>query len=231
MKGTHKLLLVDDDKLLSPFVIEYMQAKNFEVNYAQDGEEGWKKYKNEKYDLLILDVKMPFQDGFGLAKKIREENTIIPIIFVTGEGEKEQRIHGLTIGADDYLVKPFSMEELFLRIKNLLKRKGKEEINVTAQLFNIGNYTFKPESRELNFKGDSRILTTLESRLLLHFLQSKNMTIDKEIAMQTVWQDDHSIRERSLTVYVSKLRQYLLQDSKVSILNVHGQGYRLVVEN
>ena len=231
MQGNFSLLLIDDDKLLSPFVVEYLEAKSFKMTYAKDGQQGWETFKKSRFDLLILDVKMPYQDGFALAKRIREENPVIPIIFVTGEGEKEDRIHGLSIGADDYLVKPFSMEELYLRINNLLRRAGNSNAANLAKVFRIGNYSFNPELRELSLESHVKTLTTIESRLMLHFLQSPDMTINKEVAMQTVWDDNHAIRERSLTVYVSKLRQYLAGDSTVSIFNVHGQGYQLVVKS
>jgi len=231
MTESKSILLIDDDKLLSPFVVEYLEAKSFKMTYAKDGLQGWETFKKGLFDLLILDVKMPYQDGFALAKRIREENPVIPIIFVTGEGEKEDRIHGLSIGADDYLVKPFSMEELYLRINNLLRRAGNSRNSNTPKLYKIGAYSFNSDLRELMIKNKVKRLTTIESRLLLHFLQSPNMTINKETAMRTVWDDDHAIRERSLTVYVSKLRHYLDEDSTVSIFNVHGQGYQLVINS
>ena len=231
MSEKHKLLLVDDDQLLSPFVIEYLEAKNFQVDYAQHGDDGLAAYRRNFYNLLILDVKMPFKDGFTLAQKIREKDQDTPIIFVTGEGEKEKRIHGLTIGADDYLVKPYSMEELYLRIKNLLKRSVGESLNIEGGDHQIGDYTFNPAKRELSFGEEIQVLTTIETRLLLHFLQSKDKAINKETAMRVIWEDQHAMRGRSLTVYVSKLRQYLNKDPRLTILNIHGSGYRLVIKD
>jgi len=229
MTDNIRLLLVDDDRLLSPFVVEFMEAKGLQVDHVTNGEDGLTSYSKGNYDLLILDVKMPFRDGFSLAEIIRSKDPHTPIIFVTGEGRQEDRVRGLMIGADDYLVKPFSMKELYLRIRNQLKKSIKEQVQSNRTDKTIGQFIFRPERRELDFAGQLQSLTTIENRLLLYFLQSKDLTIDNEAAMRAVWDDHHSSRSRSLTVYVSKLRKYLSKDPNISILNVHGTGYRLSV--
>ncbi len=210
--------------------LNFLEDKGMNVKHRSDGESGMLAFKEESFDVIILDVKMPFKDGFKSAEEIRRMDEEIPIIFVTGESEQNQRIRGLETGADDYLTKPYSMQELYLRIQNLLKRSGKMANRASQETYELGNYQFNVASRELSFENESRELTTTESKLLLELLKSPDGVIHQEKVLKSVWDDTHAIRGRSLTVYISKLRTYLGKDSNVQIKNVHGRGYQLVIK-
>jgi DNA-binding response OmpR family regulator len=226
-----QVLLIDDDKLLSPFVIEYLNSHSISVSHAPDGEEGLKQYFRNSFDLIILDVKMPFKDGFSVAEEIRTKDARTPIIFVTSQGDTEDRLQGLKLGGDDYLVKPYSLEELHLRIKNLLKRSGfSDSQRSDSNDIQIGSKFFHFDKRELRGNDESIQLTTTEASLLKYLLNAPNGIIEQEKAMREVWDDKHAMRKRSLTVYISKLRNYFKDDPNVSILNVHGKGYQLVIQ-
>ncbi len=231
MDAKAHILIIDDDRVLGPIVEELLETKGFKVSWKLDGEEGLKAYYQGGVDLIVLDVDMPFKNGFEVAKTIRLNDMHTPIIFLTGKGGMDHKIEGLSIGGDDYLVKPFSMQELNLRMENILRRTGHSMRKNNITSYQIGNYYFNPSSRELQFDNEITTLTTTESRLLLHFLQSPDYTIQNDHAMRMVWEDEHAMRGRSLTVYVSKLRQLLERDPSVSILNVHGVGYRLSIQN
>jgi two-component system OmpR family response regulator len=203
--------------------------KNYEVTLKRNGEEGWNEYKLGKFDMCILDVMMPKKDGFTLAKEIRRANAQIPIIFLTAKVLKEDTIEGLKIGADDYLTKPFSMEELTLRMENIFKRVPKAEMSEQNE-FTIGRYVFDNSSRTLTI-GDSQLkLTTKESELLKMLALHIDKLLERDIALNTVWGTDSYFAGRSMDVYIAKLRKYLKEDTGVEILNVHGTGFKLLVK-
>lgn len=224
------LLLVDDDQNLSSLTKEYLEAKGFVVTLCQSGEEGLAAYKSGAFDACILDVRMPFKDGFALSQDIREISPQVPIIFLTGAVQKEERIKGLSLGADDYITKPFSMEELYLRIRNTLNRSLTQQKKVEAHIHKIGLYRFNVAMRELNCGAEMTKLTAIESKLLQLFCESENGLIRRDIALQRIWGDEDMLKGRSLNVYVSKLRTFFVADPSIEILNVHGEGYQLVVK-
>lgn len=224
------ILFVDDEMQFSAMVAEYLQEKGFEVILKHNATDGLAAFRTTRADCCILDVKMPFKDGFSLAADIRDLDEQVPIIFLTGQTTREDRIKGLTIGADDYVTKPFSMEELYLRIKAVLRRVGYQE-ETREQDFILGQYTFDPISRELIFDDSQPIrLSAMESKLLQLLFKHKNKLVTRDFVLSKVWQDDDQLKSRSLNVYINKLRNYLKKDPNIEILNAHGEGYKLVVK-
>ena len=227
-----KLLLVDDERQFSALTQEYLEAKGFATTLRHSGDEGLAAFKSGQYDCCVLDVKMPFKDGFSLARDIRELDPDVPIIFLTGAVQKEERIQGLSLGADDYITKPFSLEELSLRIQNILRRAGNQRKSLAAlPVLPLGQYQFDTHARTLEGGGTTVKLTAIEAKLLQLFLESEHGSIRRDTALKRIWGDDDQLKGRSLNVYVSKLRQYLAADPGIEILNVHGEGYQLVVKN
>ncbi|MEO1259209.1 MAG: response regulator transcription factor [Bacteroidota bacterium] len=231
MEKQPQVLMVDDERQFSAMTQEYLEAKGFEVILKHSGDEGLAAFKKGEFDICILDVKMPMKDGFTLAAEIRELDDATPIIFLTGQTEKEDRIKGLTIGADDYVTKPFSVEELFLRIKNILKRSSGSQNKIKKQqaAFNIGKYHLNANTRELTMNDNTLKLTAIETKLLQMFCENEEGMVERNLALKRIWGDEDYLRGRSLNVYVSKLRQYLKEDKNIEIMNVHGVGYRMVV--
>jgi two-component system OmpR family response regulator len=224
-----KILLVEDDTNLGNLLQDSLELKNYEVTLKRNGEEGWNEYKTGKFDMCILDVMMPKKDGFTLAKEIRRANAQIPIIFLTAKVLKEDTIEGLKIGADDYLTKPFSMEELTLRMDNIFKRVPKAEMSEQNE-FQIGKYVFDNSSRTLTIGENQLKLTTKESELLKMLALHIDKLLERDIALNTVWGTDSYFAGRSMDVYIAKLRKYLKEDTAVEILNVHGTGFKLLVK-
>lgn len=229
MTTTPHILFVDDEQHFSAMTKEYLEAKGFVVTLKHSAEDGLSSFKSNRYDLCIFDVKMPIKDGFALAEEVRVLDENIPIIFLTGQTQKEDRIKGLTIGADDYITKPFSMEELNLRIKAILKRVLVKERQQQEQ-FAIGYYSFNAVSRELKIDDKITKLSAIESKLLQLFCENINGLVQRDFALSRIWQDEDYLKGRSLNVYVSKLRSLLKGDERIEILNVHGEGYRMVVK-
>lgn len=207
--------------------VEYLQAKGFEVTLKHSADDGLAAFRSGHFDCCIFDVRMPIKDGFSLAGDVKALDENIPIVFLTGQTNKEDRIKGLTIGADDYVTKPFSMEELYLRIKAILKRVAGQEKKSPVQ-YQIGAYAFDPVARELFFDGDMVKLSSIESKLLHLFCDNKNGLVQRDYALAQIWQDEDQLKGRSLNVYVSKLRSLLGKDGRIEILNVHGEGYKMV---
>jgi DNA-binding response OmpR family regulator len=225
------LLFVDDDLTLSPLTKEYLEAKGYDVTLRHSGDEGLRAFKSGGFDACILDVKMPLKDGFSLAEDIRQISPDIPILFLTGAVQKEERIRGLALGADDYITKPFSMEELFLRVRNILKRSTTQQKKNEQAVYEIGLYRFDVATRELHGGAEMIKLTAIEAKLLQLFSDSENGIIRRDNALQRIWGDEDMLKGRSLNVYVSKLRTFLSADPRIEILNVHGEGYQLVVRS
>jgi len=227
MEKEYKILLTEDDENLGMLLREYLQAKGFETDLLPDGEEGYKAFMSKKYDLCILDVMMPKKDGFSLAKDIRMVNTDVPIIFLTAKSLKEDIFQGFKIGADDYLTKPFSMEELLFRLEAILRRtKGG---NAAQEFYQLGKYKFDTQKQQL-IEGDATIkLTTTESELLKLLFTNANKVLERNFALKTIWVDDNYFNARSMDVYITKLRKHLKDEPNVEIINVHGKGYKLVM--
>jgi len=222
----NRLLIVEDDKNLGQILREYLEIKGFETGLARDGEEGLTEFNAGNYDLCILDIMMPRKDGFTLAREIRLLNKQIPIIFLSAKSMKEDTIEGLRIGADDYVTKPFSMEELLLRIEAVLRRsKGIPELK---SIYELGKFTFDYDQQLLQFADEQQKLTSKESELLRLLCQNMNQTLDRSAALKFIWKDDSYFNARSMDVYIAKLRKHLKKDESVKILTIHGEGFKLV---
>jgi DNA-binding response OmpR family regulator len=227
-----KILLVEDDHNLGSTLQEYLEAKGYEVKLARDGKEGFDVFCKHTFDLCLLDVMMPVKDGITLAKEIRLNNKQVPIIFLTAKSMKEDTIEGFNAGADDYITKPFSMEELMLRVQAVLRRTNKQISSSTdAHNFSIGAYNFDSERQVLVHAGETQKLTTKESGLLRLLCIHQNDILDRNFALKSIWGDDNYFNGRSMDVYIAKLRKYLKDDQKVEIVNVHGKGFKLLVNN
>ncbi len=224
-----KILLVEDDTNLGQILKEYLDVKGYDTTLARDGEAGLKAFPRDEYAICILDVMMPKVDGFTLATEIRKMDTDIPIIFVTAKSMKEDTIQGFTVGGDDYITKPFSMEELLLRIKAILKRTFKSPEEDQSR-FSIGEYMFDSDAQTLTHSGngENHKLTSKESALLKLLCLRKNQMLDRSVALKKIWFDDNYFNSRSMDVYITKLRKYLKSDENIQIINVHGQGFKLV---
>ncbi len=224
-----RILLCEDDESLGMLLREYLQAKGYDAELCPDGEAGYKAFIKNTYDMCVLDVMMPKMDGFKLAQEIRQVNQEIPIIFLTARNLKEDIFDGFKIGADDYITKPFSMEELVLRMEAILRRvRGKQQKNVA--MYHIGQYSFDTKRQILSHAGESVKLTTKESELLSLLCAHANDVLQRELALKTIWIDDNYFNARSMDVYITKLRKHLKDDPEIEINNVHGKGYRLIAE-
>ncbi|TAL60671.1 MAG: response regulator transcription factor [Bacteroidetes bacterium] len=226
------ILLAEDDRNLGNLLREYLDAKSFHVRLAVNGKEAYDLFSKEKFDLCLLDVMMPVKDGITLAREIRAADNNIPIVFLTAKSMKEDAIEGFTAGADDYITKPFSMEELLLRITAILRRVKNQTLKQSEQSeFKIGKYKFNSKDRTLEMKSNVAELTTKESDLLKLLCLNSNDVLDRNFALRSVWQNDSYFSARSMDVYIAKLRKYLKEDPKVEILNIHGRGFKLLTGN
>ncbi|WKN40651.1 response regulator transcription factor [Tunicatimonas pelagia] len=222
-----KVLLAEDDQNLGMILNDYLTAKGYETILCRDGEEALATFKKEdSLSICILDVMMPKMDGFELAEEIRQLDSKIPMIFLTAKSMKEDTIAGLKLGADDYITKPFSMEELLLRIQAILRRTQPEDAEQSQYAF--GKFAYDYQKRILQHDEHEVKLTSKESELLKLFAQNVNQTVDRTKALKVVWGDDSYFNARSMDVYIAKLRKYLKPDEDVQILTVHGQGFKLV---
>jgi DNA-binding response OmpR family regulator len=223
-----KILLVEDDANLGSITSQYLMAKGFNCHWEENGELGYQSFVKNEYDLVILDVMMPVKDGFSTAKDIRGIDKNIPIIFLTAKSMKEDTLKGFEIGADDYLTKPFNMDELVARINAILKRVTTDSASYFDDL-EIGKLTFNPKMQILSMGDFSVTLTTKESDLLTLLYKNKNNILDRNHALKAIWGDDNYFNGRSMDVYIAKLRKYLKQDDQIQILNVHGRGFKLLL--
>lgn len=227
MEDRMNILLCEDDENLGMLLREYLQAKGFSADLYPDGESGYKAFLKGKYDICVLDVMMPKKDGFTVAQEIRSVNAEIPIIFLTARQLKEDIFEGFKIGADDYITKPFSMEELVFRIEAILRRvKGKKGKEVT--IYRIGQFTFDTQKQQLMIGDKVTKLTTKESELLNLLCQHINEILERNYALKTIWIDDNYFNARSMDVYITKLRKHLKEDPSIEIINIHGKGYKLI---
>jgi len=229
MEQKTKLLLAEDDENLGLLLKEYLVAKGYDADLYPDGEAAYKGFMKEHYDICILDIMMPKKDGFTLAKDIRIVNADIPVIFLTAKNLKEDVLEGFHLGADDYITKPFSMEELILRIEAILRRTAQESQSNSQQVFTLGKYTFDTRKQTLS-EGENMVkLTTKESDLLKLLCQNANKVLERNYALKSIWIDDNYFNARSMDVYITKLRKHLKDEPTVEIINVHGKGYKLIV--
>lgn len=224
-----KLLLAEDDDNLGLLLNNFLKAKNFEVELARNGKLALEAFNNGTFDFVILDVMMPEIDGFGVAKEIRAVDKEVPILFLTAKAMKEDKLEGFSIGGDDYLTKPFSMEELLARINAILKR-SKSEDNSEAAHFTIGAFKFDADKRILSYNGKENKLTTKENHLLKLLAKNQNNVLDRQAALRAIWGDDNYFNGRSMDVYIAKLRKMLKEDESIEIMNVHGKGFKLIVD-
>jgi len=228
-----KILLVEDDPNLGLLLQEYLQLKGkFEVVRCSDGEEGLQAFTKQPFDICILDVMMPKKDGFTLGKEIRKINEHIPLIFATAKTMIEDKTEAFTLGGDDYITKPFRIEELLLRINALLKRVSEnknDETIVQQSSFQIGDFIFDVAAQRIIYKENTQRLSTKEAELLKLLCQKQNQVLTREEALLAIWHDDNYFNGRSMDVFLSKLRKYLKADPKVEIMNVHGRGYKLFI--
>lgn len=228
---SNKLLIVEDDPNLGQILQEYLQVKGFDTHLARDGEEGLRTYRQNRFDLCLLDVMLPLKDGFTLAEEIRRQDKQTPIIFLTAKSLKEDTLQGLRLGADDYITKPFSLEELLLRIKAILKRTNQQtETRSPASngKMEIGKFIFYPQQQSLH-TGDKQInLTAKEAALLEMLIEHEGRTLNRSQALKAIWHDDSYFNARSMDVYITKLRKILKDDPELQILSVRGEGFKLV---
>ncbi|MBO4642659.1 MAG: response regulator transcription factor [Bacteroidaceae bacterium] len=224
------ILLCEDEESLGMLLREYLQAKGYDAELYLDGESGYKAFMRSKFDMCLLDVMMPKMDGFTLAREMRMQNPDIPIIFLTAKNLKEDILEGFKLGADDYLTKPFSMDELVYRMEAILRRvKGKNQRNVIR--YQLGKFVFDVQRQILSDGETQTKLTTKESELLTLLCAHANEVLERELALKTIWIDDNYFNARSMDVYITKLRKHLRDDSSIEINNVHGKGYRLIAPN
>ncbi|WP_073209779.1 response regulator transcription factor [Xylanibacter ruminicola] len=222
-----KILLCEDDENLGMLLREYLQAKGFVAELCADGEAGFKAFLKTKFDICVLDVMMPKKDGFTLAQEIRSANTDVPIIFLTAKTLKEDILEGFKLGADDYITKPFSMEELVFRIEAILRRtKGKKSRESTV--YRLGQFTFDTQKQLLQIGEKQTKLTTKENELLALLCSHSNEILQRDFALKTIWIDDNYFNARSMDVYITKLRKHLKDDPQIEIINIHGKGYKLI---
>ncbi len=227
----NKILIVEDDPNLGKILLEYLEAKNYNVSLAIDGEDGFKKFlENQEWDVVLLDVMMPKKDGFSLARDIRKVNQDIPIIFLTAKSQKDNIIKAFNLGADDYLTKPFSIEELIARIKAIMKRIPKKIDNILTDKFKLSTYQFIHNQNLLIDKQNREYkLTTKENELLKLFCENVNKKVNRNTALIKIWGDDSYYNARSMDVYIAKLRKYLKSDPKIEIKTIHGHGFKLLI--
>lgn len=228
METKAKLLLAEDDENLGLLLKEYLIAKGYDTDLYGNGELAYEGFKKNQYSLCILDIMMPKKDGITVAREIRLINANIPIIFLTAKNLKEDVLEGFKMGADDYITKPFSMEELIFRIEAILRRT-KDGKNAEQLIYKLGKYTFDHRKQTLSTDGDTVKLTTKESELLRLLCNNANDVLERNFALKTIWIDDNYFNARSMDVYITKLRKHLKDEPSVEIINVHGKGYKLII--
>lgn len=230
MNEGFKILLAEDEPNFGTVLKSYLSLAKYQVDWCVNGKEAYSKFLSTNYDLCILDVMMPEMDGFTLAKEIRKNNTAVPIIFLTAKTLKEDVLKGFKIGADDYLTKPFDSDILLEKLKVLLKRNEKRsEPEQTASEYEIGHFSFKPNTRKLKLGDEVQVLSPKEADLLIELCKNKNQVTSRSETLKLIWDDDNYFTARSMDVYVAKLRKYLKKDPNISIVNIHGNGFQLMV--
>lgn len=230
MENQIRVLLAEDDKNLGTILKAYLDAKGLPTTLCSDGSEALEKFKREDFNFCILDVMMPVMDGFALAAEIRKMDKKVPLLFLTAKALQEDKLKGFELGADDYMTKPFSMEELLLRIKAIIRRSAKDTVKPTV--FKVGRFTFDYNRQLLTFDtGEENKLTSKESELLRLLCENMNRVLDRSVALNKIWYDDSYFNARSMDVYITKLRKYFKPDPNVELMNVHGVGFKLIVND
>lgn len=231
MRENKNILLAEDDENLGKLLISYLQAKGFHVELAKNGKIAYELFNNtkQKFDLLVLDVMMPEMDGLTLGTEIRLLDKSIPFLFLSAKSMKEDKLKGFGVGADDYITKPFSMEELLARINAVLKRTASNKKNIQEKI-HVGKIQYEPELSVLHLNEGPKKLTTKENMLLKLLVQNQNDLLDRQAALRAVWGDDNYFNGRSMDVYIAKLRKLLKEDENIEIMNVHGIGFKLLVK-
>ena len=224
-----RLLVVEDDPNLGDILKEYLEMKGYEPTLCRDGEEGWNKFKKDKYDLCLLDIMMPKKDGFTLAKEIKKVQEDLPVLFLTAKNQKDDIIEGLKIGADDYLTKPFSMEELLLRITAILRRTQKTSEVSALKTYSFGDFVLHYDEQYIDGPQGKHKLSSKENELIRLLASEINKLVNRSHALKQIWGDDSYFNARSMDVYLSKIRKILKDDPKVQIITVHGEGFKLIV--
>jgi DNA-binding response OmpR family regulator len=221
-----RILLVEDDENLGYVIQDLLSMNGYKVHLARDGKEGLLFFNKSKYDLCLIDVMMPKKDGFELAEDIQKVNNCVPLVFLTARNQKEDKIKGLKLGADDYITKPFDSDEFLLRVKEILRRSSTKKNNSDKE-YKIGEYTFTPSTLILSKDTNNRRLTKKESALLKLLCEHKGKILEREVVSNLIWGDDSYFVGRSMDVFITRLRKYLKDDSAISITNIHGVGFRL----
>tara|TARA_B110000046_G_C12988634_1_gene396828 strand:+ start:1167 stop:1856 length:690 start_codon:yes stop_codon:yes gene_type:complete len=229
MSDKVKILLAEDDTNLGTLLSNYLKAKSFDVTLCVNGEIALTRFQEQLFDFIILDVMMPVKDGFAVAKEIRKSDSEIPILFLTAKSMKDDKLHGFDVGGDDYMTKPFSMEELLARINAILKRSYKEGKKETS--FEVGDIQYDYLQQMVQIGGADKKLTTKENELFYLLVKNQDGILDRNDALKQVWGDDNYFNGRSMDVYITKLRKYMSASEKVEIINVHGKGFRLLIKN
>ncbi len=226
MPKSTTILLAEDEPALGQIIKESLETRNFNVLLCDNGEKAFEVYKNDHPELLVLDVMMPKKDGFTLAKDIRSIDETVPIIFLTAKSQTQDVVEGFTIGGNDYLKKPFSIEELIVRINSLLNRT---RVQKTSEILTIGSFAFNFPKQTLQYKDEARIqLTHREAHLLFHLIKNKNAVLDRSLILNKLWGNDDFFSARSMDVFITKLRKKLSKDDSIQIINVRGFGYKLI---
>ena len=227
----NRILLAEDDPNLGTVLKDSLELEDNYVELFADGEQAWKSFNKDDFDICILDVMMPLKDGFTLAKEIKKVAPKMPIIFLTAKSMKEDKLEGFKLGADDYITKPFSFEELQLRIEAVMRRVNSSILPSQQAEFTIGKYTYVDNDRALKIGDNSTKLTTKEAELLKLLAHNVNKIVDRDVALKSIWGNDNYFTGRSMDVYITKLRKYLKADDRIEIVNIHGQGFKLIVKN
>ncbi|MBU3663445.1 MAG: response regulator transcription factor [Bacteroidetes bacterium] len=225
------ILVVEDDITLATLLKENLKLNNFVTRLCKDGEEGWQVFQKERFDLCLLDVNMPKRNGFELAKLIREQDAFTPLVFLTANSSEEDKLKGFGLGADEYITKPFSTQELLARVKAVLKRANavKPEIIVKEEVYTLGNMRIDVPNHVVFFEGNKeKKVSSTECELLKLFVKNKNLLLTRNSLLLSIWGRDDFYTARNLDVYINKLRKLLKEDPSVEIINVHGSGFKLV---
>lgn len=232
MKSLAKILLVEDDKNLGEVIRDLLVDVGYAVDWVDNGQQALSMWGTVLYDLILLDVMLPVKDGFTVAEEIRKKNDRIPIIFITAKAMREDKVRGFLVGADDYLTKPFSTEEMLLRIQAVLRRTQQQgsDVVVEKEIYQIGRYTFDASNQVISIDQNTRNLTNKESALLRLLCVNKNQLVRRDFALKLIWGDDDYFMGRSMDVYITKLRKILKDDPNVSIQNIHRTGFKLEVK-
>lgn len=223
-----RVLLVEDEQILAAIIKESLEKRGFLLETAKNGVEGWEMFKTFRPDVCVIDIMMPRKDGFSLITEIRVVDEDIPLIALTARTQVEDVLKGFELGVDDYMKKPFSMEELILRLKALVRRKVGKSVESRPANMRVGRFTFRHQYLELSNGAEVHTLSQREADLLLLLVQQKNQLLDRKLALIRLWGEDNSLTARSMDVYITRLRKFFREDPSIEIINTRGHGYSLI---